>query len=273
MNIYEVSPEVVKSQSKVPFRVMEKEQDMYEEIAQIMFDTIKANGDEKTVIICPVGPIFHYPVFVEKVNSARLSLKNCYFINMDEYLTENDEYIPYDSILSFRQIMDNMLYSKIDPELVMPPEQRIFPCPGKEAELDALIEKLGKVDLVLTGVGINGHVAFNEPPLKTENITDEDYRNIGTRCLDISPETIVNNGANKICGALDVFPKRCITIGMKQLLKAKTFKVYLYCKWQWGIMRKTALGEQTRFSPVSFLQSHPNAEMVVTKELYEHKVF
>lgn len=266
-DIYHVSPAEFLENAKIPTRVMETEAAMMEEIAQIMVDTIVKNGDEKTVIICPVGPIGQYPIFAEKVNSMRLSLKNCWFINMDEYLDDEDRVIDYDNPLNFHAIMDRLLYSKVDPDLVMPESQRFFPEPKKEAEIDALIEKLGKVDLCLTGVGINGHIAFNEPPAEDEAVTDEEYENIGTRCLDISRETIVNNGLHKIRGALDIFPKRCVTLGMRQLLKAETFKVYLYCDWQWGIMRKISLGEATRLAPASFLQNHPNAEMVVTKDL------
>ena len=138
----------------------------------------------------------------------------------------------------------------------------------KEAEIDALFDSFEKVDLCLTGVGINGHIAFNEPPEKDDPITDEEYENIGTRCMDIARETITNNGSRKIFGALDIFPKRCITLGMRQLLKAETFKVYLYCDWQWGIMRKGALSSPTKEAPVTFLQNHKNAEMVVTEALY-----
>ena len=88
-------------------------------------------------------------------------------------------------------------------------------------------------------------------------------------CFDIAKETIVNNGANKLRGALDIFPKRCVTLGMKQLLSAKVLKVYLYCNWQWGIARKISLEEASRFMPVSFLQGHENSEMVVTRDMYE----
>lgn len=79
-NTYFCSPEELKANAKIPFRTMESEAAMYEEIAQIMFDTIQANGDEPTVIICPVGPIGHYPIFAKKVNETGLSLKNCWFM-------------------------------------------------------------------------------------------------------------------------------------------------------------------------------------------------
>ena len=155
--------------------------------------------------------------------------------------------------------------SRIDEDLVMPVEQRLFPEPGHEEEIDKLFASFEKIDLCLTGVGINGHIAFNEPPV--EDITDEEFGKIGTRCMNIATETVVNNGANKLRGALDIFPKRCITLGMKQLLSAKKFKVYLYCAWQWGIMRKITLAPWSKSAPASYLQLHNDAEVVVTEEL------
>ncbi len=270
--IYYCSKEELLKNSKIPFRVLPTQDDINEEIAQIMVDVIVKNGDKQTVIICPVGPIWHYPIFAKKVNENNISLKNCVFINMDEYLDENGNVISVESPLSFKRTMNEMLYSKIKPELLMPEENRIFPDPKDPEAMDKLIDSFEKIDCVLTGVGINGHLAFNEPPEKDENITDEQFENIGTRCLDISRETIVRNGCGKYHGALDIFPTRCVTLGMKQLLKADMFKVYLYCDWQWGIMRKTALGDVTRFAPASFLQKHKNAEMIVTKELFDMQI-
>jgi glucosamine-6-phosphate deaminase len=271
MNTYYCSSEEFIKNNKIPVRVMETEANMMEEIAELMASAIEENNakGEKTVIICPVGPIGQYPILAKKVNERNISLKNCWFINMDEYLVGDDETIPYENPLSFKATMDRVLYSQVRKELLMPTSQRLFPEPKKEAEIDALFEKLGKVALCLTGVGINGHIAFNEPPKAGDVITDEEYKNCGTRCADIATETVVNNGANKLRGALDIFPKRCITLGMKQLLKARVLKVYLYCNWQWGIMRKMALEEESRFMPVSFLQTHPNAEMVITQSLYD----
>ena len=50
-------------------------------------------------------------------------------------------------------------------------------------------------------------------------------------------------------------------------MKAEVVKVYIYCSWQWGIMRKCLLTKTTRFAPVAYLQNHKNAE-VVTSELF-----
>lgn len=267
MNIYHLPYADVAANARMPVRVMETEAAMYEEMGHIMADIIEKNGSSQTVMILPVGPIGQYPVLARLINERRLSLKNTYFINMDEYLNEDDSVIAYDNPLSFHATMDRMLYSQIDRDLLMPPSQRLFPEPGQEKEIDTLIDSFEKVDCCLTGVGINGHIAFNEPALPDSPITDDEFAAIGTRCLDISRETIVNNGANKIRGALDIFPRRCISLGMRQLLKAKMLKVYLYCPWQWGISRKAVLTPPSRFTPVTYLQNHPNAEMVITPEI------
>lgn len=232
-DIYHITPEEVAERALMPYRLVETEEKMYEEMGRIMADRIEKNHGKQTVIILPVGPIGQYKYLAKEINERGLSLKNCYFINMDEYLDDSDRPIPKDDPLSFHGIMDRMLYSQINPELIMPESQRLFPEPGHEKETDDLIDSFGKVDCCLTGVGINGHIAFNEPAPPEENITDMEFGELGTRCLNISRETIVNNGANKIRGALDIFPRRCVTLGMRQLMKAEVFKVYLYCNWQW----------------------------------------
>lgn len=268
MTTYNCSPEEFLRNSRLPVRIMESEADMYEEIAQLMVDAIIEKDGGRAVIICPVGPIGQYPVFVKKVNEMNLSLKNVWFFNMDEYLDNDGNMVSPESPLSFKGFMERTVYTQIKPELVMPPEQRWFPTPGHEAEMDAKIAELGGADISLTSVGINGHIAFNESAEPEDDITDEQFINLPTRTLDLSKETIVNNGSRKIRGALDAFPRKCISIGMKQLMETRKLKIYLYCDWHWGIMRKIALEEPSRFCPASFLQLHPDAEMVITRDLY-----
>ena len=56
----------------------------------------------------------------------KICLKNCIFINMDEYLTDDKEYIDINHPLSFRGGMDRIFYSQIDDELNVLPENRYF---------------------------------------------------------------------------------------------------------------------------------------------------
>ena len=64
-----------------------------------------------------------------------------------EYLTDEDEYIDEGSPLSFRSFMNRQVYSRINKELLMPAEQRIFPDPRHPEAIQELIGMLGGVDL------------------------------------------------------------------------------------------------------------------------------
>ena len=71
MDIYRISPDELRANAKIPLRTVESEAACYEEMAEIMASIIeKANG-KQVVMIVPVGPIGHYPIFAEKVNSRR----------------------------------------------------------------------------------------------------------------------------------------------------------------------------------------------------------
>ena len=266
---YSCSPEEFLRNVRIPTRIMQDEAGMMEEIAQLMYEAILAKAnDGRTVLICPVGPIGQYSLLAEKINAGHTMLSHVWFINMDEYLTDDDKYTD-DPNLSFRVFMEQEFFSLILPELRPAEDRCIFPDPLDPTALDMLLERLGHADLSLTGVGINGHLAFNEPPSGESGITDEDYSTLGTRILSIPQATIINNAARKFRGVLELFPRRCITIGMKQLLDCKKIKIYLYCDWQWGAMRKLSLEPPSRFCPASFLQLHSDAEMVITRDLYE----
>lgn len=257
------------SKVRIPTRVMESEGAMMEEIAGLMYEEIlKQQNGGRTVLICPVGPAAQYPILAQKINESGTSLRHVWFANMDEYLTDDGRYNS-DKNFSFQESMEANFYSRIRPELLPPKEQRLFPDPGNPQAIDDLLESMGGADLMLTGVGINGHLAFNEPPQPEESITDQEFLRLPTRILPIAEATRINNGGRKVAGALDIFPKLCVTLGMKQLLDCKTIKIYLYCDWQWGVMRKLSLEAPSRFCPASFLQTHPDAEMVISRELYE----
>ena len=55
----------------VPIEIMADKPEVFKAIAREMADTVKLNNaaGEKTVFICPVGPIGQYPYFTEIVNN------------------------------------------------------------------------------------------------------------------------------------------------------------------------------------------------------------
>ncbi len=262
MNYYNTSKEDLGTNAKIPLLKLGDSGEVFYELALEMIREIEsANAENRqAVFIVPVGPVGQYPVFVRYVNKNNISLKNCYFINMDEYLTDDEKYIDKNSALSFRGYMEREVYCKIKNELLMPESQRTFPCPENPSAVTQLVEKLGGVDAVFGGIGLNGHLAFNEPQT---NLSVEEFSNLTTRVLDIAQETRTTNCIGDLGGAIEHMPKKCVTVGMKEILSAKKIRLGVFRDWHRAVVRRAAYGEVNTECPASILQTHGDAIIYV----------
>ena len=256
--------ELLNNNPKLPVLVMEDNEAVFRSMAEEMAEEIKAHNEkgEKTVFISPVGPVGQYPFFVEKVNKERISLKNVWFINMDEYLDDEKKWVPETHPLSFRGFMNRVVYEKIDEELVMPKEQRIFPDPENLDYIPNLIEELGGVDICFGGIGINGHVAFNEAD---PSLSNEEFLAQKTRVLEITKETRTANAIGDFNGALEDMPHYCVTIGIYEIAHARKIRLGCFRNWHRAVVRRTAYGEATSDFPVSLLTDHADINLKITE--------
>ena len=256
--------ELVSNNPKLPVIVMEDNAAVFRSMAEEMTEEIKMHNEkgEKTVFICPVGPVGQYPFFVEMVNKERISLKNVWFINMDEYLDDEKKWIEETHPLSFRGFMNREVYGKIDEELLMPEEQRVFPDPENLDYIPNLIEKLGGVDICFGGIGINGHVAFNEAD---PSMSPEEFLAQKTRVLEITKETRTANAIGDFGGALEDMPHYCVTIGIYEIAHARKIRLGCFRNWHRAVVRRAAYGEATADFPVSFLTGHNDINLKITE--------
>ena len=156
--------------------------------------------------------------------------------------------------------MERQVYGRIDPALTVPAGQRIYPDPADPARGDRLLEQLGGADICFGGIGINGHLAFNEPQ---EGLTAEQFRALPTRVLSISRETLTANAIGDLGGAIEDMPPYCVTIGFHQIFTAKKVRLGVFRDWHRAVVRRAAYGEMTPAFPVTLLQEHPDALIYV----------
>ena len=253
----------------IRFKTVAGEWDVYFDMALVMLDEIMKNNaaGKKTVMIVPVGPTQHYPILARLVNQLRVPLHNVHFFNMDEYLLTPTREVPHSDPISFHYRMEHEFYALVDPTLVMPASQRHFPKPGREAEYDRMIEKLGGVDLCIGGLGINGHIAFNEPPEPDHPMSAEEFAALPTRVLPITRETKTINAYGYQRGDLRGMPEWCITVGMKQILAAKHVYIALNRPWQHGIVKHVLFDTVTAAIPASLLRTHKSVEFCASAEI------
>ena len=213
-------------------------------------------------LIVPVGPVDQFPILAEKINTEKICCRNTVFINMDEYLTDQDEWISPEHPLSFRGYMERSFYAVLDPALAPPEQNRIFPDPKKSNAIPALIASRGGVDACFGGIGINGHLAFNEPPEPGESHSAEHFAALPTRVVTLARETRTINSVT-VGGEIDVIPKRAVTIGMKEILASRRLRFYCNRHWQSAVIRRALHGPLTPACPASFLRLHPDARVTV----------
>jgi len=225
------------------------------------------SGRGATLII-PVGPVDQFPILAQMLNALRISCHKTVFINMDEYLTEDDRWIPLDHPLSFRGYMERSFYSLLAPELAPPADKRVFPDPASPDQIGKLIAERGGVDGCYGGIGINGHLAFTEPPEPGEQISTEEFAQLPTRVLNLSRETRTINSVT-VGGELPIIPRRAITVGMKEILTARRLRFYCNRPWQSAVVRRALHGPLTPTCPASFLRLHPDATLTVADYVAE----
>lgn len=260
----DVAEEELGRGTSVKVRVLGDMASVAEDMARVMGETIRAAVAEKgaATLIVPVGPVDQFPILARRVNEERMSLREVVFINMDEYLTDDDRWVPLDHPLSFRAFMGRKFYGLLDPDLAPPAENRVFPDPANVDAIGELIERRGGVDATFGGIGINGHVAFNEPPEPGETCTVEEFAGRPTRVLDLARETRTINAVT-VGGEIGVVPRRCVTVGMREVLASRRLRFYCNRPWQSAVVRRALHGPVTPACPASYLRTHSDAVLSV----------
>lgn len=174
-----------------------------------------------------------------------------------------DEYVPPKSgmpseVESYADYMQRELLSHVDAESFLVKDYLRNPS-GYDAEISRQAPQ--GADMVILGIGKNGHIAFNEP--------GSDARS-QTRIVDLTDATVKQNfgefGVNTVKEAKEKgFPTQAMTLGMETILKAKTIVLLATGEASKGDILRKALDLDTSphpSIPASYLKNHPNVHVV-----------
>jgi len=259
----EATEESIRGQRAFDVKVHDDASSLREAMADRLFDDITKSLAEKQrcTLIVPVGPIGQYELLAARCLEESVSLKNVVFIIMDEYLDSDNSHIDADDPLSFRGHMKRNLLDLL-PESLRPTV--IVPDPTDLSVIPALIEQRG-LDFTYAGVGITGHLAFNDPVPGRDD--PEWFAGVGTRIVQLSPETRLINSVTAAMGNTLRVPLMAVTVGMKEILAARTVRVWMNRTWQCAAIRRMTLGPVTAAFPASLLQRHPSVTLDLTRDV------
>jgi glucosamine-6-phosphate deaminase len=273
MDIYqrEISPDG----SPIPVEIVDTDTDLYYHIALSLYFEVERNNTagRDSVLILPVGPVYQYRRFVWLCRQRPLDLSRLHCFFMDEYLDERGKRVPTEHPLSFRGFIQRELIEPMPAEMKLEAEQVLFPDPADPADYDRRLERLGGAGICVAGVGINGHLAFNEAPEPENEIDNEQFKALLTRVIDLARETITINSYTALRGAFERIPKRAVTVGFKQIFDSKRILVYCNRPWQSAVVRKLLFGEVSARFPASLLRDHPSVRLIMTRTVAEKPDF
>eukprot|EP00766_Chilomastix_caulleryi_P006478 gnl/Chilomastix_caulleri/8735.p1 GENE.gnl/Chilomastix_caulleri/8735~~gnl/Chilomastix_caulleri/8735.p1 ORF type:complete len:249 (-),score=113.06 gnl/Chilomastix_caulleri/8735:13-759(-) len=226
-----------------------------EECYQYAYERIAAIVREKpnAVIGLATGstPVRIYERLVNAYKRGELDFSNITTVNLDEYVG-----LPPGHPQSYKEFMRvNLLnHINVDPNNTNIPLSDA-PNPAAEAaSYERRVEKLGPVDIWLLGVGVNGHVAFNEPGSSADS---------PTRVVSLTPSTIQVN--SRFFGPGEHQPTTAISVGIGTLLRNAREMIVVATGAAKAQAVKTAVEEAPSTKcPLSLIKSR--AEIIVDAE-------
>lgn len=201
------------------------------------------------------------PVYEELIcryEEKKLSFRNVVVFNSYEYYPLQKE----SSIRCINQLKERFL------DHVDISEQNIFSLDGFVAQnavqdccrlYEQRIKTFGGLDVALLGIGRMGNIAANEPGSGIQSVT---------RLILIgntSREEMENSGKTK-----ESVPPCSLTMGIATLLSAKAIYLTAWGEEKSEIMQKVVENGITDTLPASFLQTHPNAHVVLDLSAAAH---
>jgi glucosamine-6-phosphate deaminase len=180
-----------------------------------------------------------------------LSFKNVITFNLDEYYPMQP-----DALQSYVRFMNEHLFNEIDipkeniniPDGTLPKDKVAAYC----RQYDAKIDSLGGIDLQILGIGRTGHIGFNEPGSSEKS---------PTRMITLDQITRMDAASDFF--AEENVPRKAITMGVGSILKAKRIIMMAWGEGKAPIIQRAVEGPVTDQIPSSFLQNHPNTQVIL----------
>lgn len=261
---------------KTKLVVHKEKTSLMEELGNLMATEVIEHNEKgiPTKWVLPAGPTEEYDTFVKRVNEEKISLKNLWIFHMDEFLDWEGRPLPVaDTYESLEGTMNACFYGRIDEELNVPMEQRIWPRINDVDYADEVCEKIGGIDTVWAGIGATGLVAFNEAPRSyCYRLTVDEYANGKTRIVELNDDSMLAMAQRSFGCCLDRIPPKAITLGFKVMLSAKRC-IYMVAtgSWKQTVCRILLFSDATVEYPVTIIPKYvPEVILYTTEETIDH---
>jgi len=243
--------------TRLPTYVFDSPKDLARRVAEVVASVIRERNalGQNAVLGLPTGstPVSVYRELIRMHREEGLDFSNVVTFNLDEYFG-----LPPEQPQSYHRWMRSHLLDAINipeknihiPDGTVPAERVDQFCQDYEARIRAA----GGIDVLLLGIGRNGHIGFNEP---------FSIRNSRTRLCTLDPVTRVD-AAGDFFGE-DNVPTQAITMGIGTILEARKILLLALGEAKSAVIRETVEGGISDRIPASYLQEHDDVSVLVDR--------
>ena len=226
----------------------------YEEMSKIAATIFKVQlqKNKKSVFGMATGgtPEGFYKELVASFKAGEISFAEAKSFNLDEYVGVAPE-----NKVSYHYYMNAHLFNHIDMK-----RENIYVPTGDRADLeksaadyDMVIKEAGGIHIQLLGIGVNGHIGFNEPGTSFT---------AGTNIVELAQST---REANKIYfDKLEDVPTHAITMGIGTIMQSKKIVLLIAGAAKQQAFDRLRSGEVTEEFPASALHHHQDVVVIYT---------
>ncbi len=196
-------------------------------------------------------PALTCDLLVQKIKAENIDCGAITFIGLDEWVG-----LPPTNTGSCSYFFTTKLF---EPLQLQPSQYFIFNAMAQDlqsecAMMDAGIKKVSGIDIMLVGIGMNGHVGFNEPGTAFTSLCH-------VAELDDTTKTV---GQKYFTATIELY--KGITIGLQHLQNAKQVFLLANGSKKAAVIRATVEGTITENFPASIMQQHTNGFVLIDEE-------
>jgi glucosamine-6-phosphate isomerase len=227
------------------------------------YETLSSNAADEvigllkakpTAVLCLAAgdtPRLTYLLLAQKAKQQNVDFSRCTFVGLDEWVG-----IPPQNEGSCHFFLRHQLFNPLQ---ISSSQAHLFDALAgnlsKECEkMDNVIREIGGIDLMLVGVGMNGHIGFNEPGVSFDKYShvidlDETTQSVGQKYFKQSTAL-----------------KKGITLGLNHLKQARRVLLIANGIKKAQVIRKAIEEEMNVNMPASIIQSHEQGIVMIDEE-------
>ncbi len=222
-----------------------------EATASEIIDLVKNKPDAVLCLASGDTPRLTCQLFAEKALQQKTDLSRITFIGLDEWVgvpPENEGSCHY---FFQHEVFEPLHFSANQINLFNAMSANL----EKECQkMDKVIAEKGGIDLMIVGIGMNGHIGFNEPGVSFDN-----YSHV----IELD-DTTLTVGQKYFKTAVSL--EKGITLGLKHLQESKKVILIANGTKKAGVIKKTVEEKVSNSFPASIMQKHSNGFVMIDEE-------